>query len=394
MKQAILKPGREKSLLRRHPWVFSGAIQQAPARAQAGETIRVVSADGQFLAWGAHSPSSQIRVRIWTFDPREQVDSCFFRIRLERAISLRRQLLGSGMTTLRLVNAESDGLPGLVVDKYGGFLVCQFLAAGAEFFKREIIDQLTVLLQPEGIYERSEAEARKKEGLEAVAGLLYGAEPPEYLEVEQDGTKCLVDIRRGHKTGMYLDQRENRLVVERYARDREVLNGFAYTGMFALAALRGGARSVTNVESSAEALALIHRNSACNSLDANRLMNVQGDVFQVMRGYRDWGTKFDMVILDPPKFVHAEQQLQSGCRGYKDINLLAIKLLNAGGLLITFSCSGHVGPDLFRKIIADAAVDAGRTARVIAALEQPCDHPVALNFPEGRYLKGLVCHVE
>ncbi|MGH8120356.1 MAG: class I SAM-dependent rRNA methyltransferase [Gammaproteobacteria bacterium] len=394
MKKIILKPGREKSLLRRHPWVFSGAILQDLDRAIPGETVRLVTEDGEFLAFGAYSPHSQIRVRIWTFKPDEKIDDTFFRKRLDRAIMMRSRLIESTTTNAyRLINAESDGLPGLIVDKYAGYIVCQFLSAGVEYFKELIVDQLRLIFKPEAIYERSDTEARKKEGLAVTTGMLYGNEPPETIVVEQDGIRFLVNIRQGHKTGMYLDQRENRNVIKRYAKGAKVLNCFAYTGAFTLSALRGGASSVTNIESSADVLAMIVKNTELNVHDVARLINVQGDAFQVLRDYRESGEKFDLVVLDPPKFIHSAQQIQRGCRGYKDINLLAMKLLNENGLLITFSCSGHLSPELFQKVVAAAALDAGRTASMVSILGQPSDHPVALNFPEGGYLKGLVCYL-
>ena len=381
-------------MLRHHPWVFSGAIEHVDDHISRGETVSIFTQAGEPLALGAYSPHSQIRVRIWSFDPHEKIDSNFFKQRMVRAEAMRRRLLEGKTTALRLVNAESDGLPGLIIDRYADFIVCQFLSAGAEFFKQEILEQLRLCLSPEGIFERSDTESRKKEGLPENVGLLYGNDPPEYITVEQNGIRLLVNIRHGHKTGMYLDQRENRNVIQRYAKDAEVLNCFAYTGAFTLAALRGGAVSVTNIESSADAIAMISRNTDINGFDASRLINVQGDAFQELRKYRETGNRFDLVILDPPKFVHSAQQLPQGCRGYKDINLLAMKLLKGNGILITFSCSGHLAPELFQKVVADAALDAGRNAKIISVLEQPADHPIALNFPEGRYLKGLVCHLD
>jgi len=394
MKKVILKSGREKSILRHHPWVFSGAIDHADAQIQPGETIGVVSQDGERLALAAYSPHSQIRARIWTFNPDEKINKDFFRERMEQAVAMRRRFLEGNPSALRLVNSESDRLPGLIVDRYADYLVCQFLSAGVEYFKQEILDQLRLLLDPVGIYERSDTEARQKEGLSANTGLLYGSEPPETITIEQNGIKILVDIRQGHKTGMYLDQRENYKVVRQYAAHTNVLNCFAYTGAFSLAALSGGAAKVTNIESSANALDMLLKNTELNGFPADSITNVQGDAFQLLREFRDRGARFDLVILDPPKFIHSAQQLQRGCRGYKDINLLAMKLLNGNGVLITFSCSGHLPPELFQKIIADAALDAGRNARIVRVLGQPADHPVGLNFPEGSYLKGLVCYLD
>ena len=393
MHKVVLKTGREKSVLHRHPWLFSGALQDVKKGIASGETVNIVSAGSKILAKGAFSPDSQIRVRIWTFDPAEEIDAEFFKRRISNAVDLRKRFIPPEDNACRLINAESDGLPGVIVDRYADFLVCQFLSAGADRFRQDIVQQLQEIISPAGIYERSDVEIRGKEGLKPHAGFIAGKEPPEFIPVNQGGIKFLVDVRKGHKTGMYLDQRDNRNVVRELARDKEVLNCFAYTGSFALAALQGGAVKVTNIESSTDAISMIMKQAGLNEIDSDKFENVQGDVFTVLRQYRETGRKFDMVILDPPRFVSSADQLKRGCRGYKDINLLAMKLLRENGLLVTFSCSGHLSPELFQKIVADAAVDAGREARMIASLGQPVDHRVALNFPEGRYLKGLVCYL-
>ena len=393
MKNVTIKAGREKSLHRHHPWLFSGALQKPDEAIGAGETVKLLDASGKALALGAWSPQSQIRIRLWSMDPDEKINREFFSLRINEACRRRQMLFTQETDSCRLVNAESDGLPGLVVDKYGDFLVCQFLSAGTEFWKHEITGLLQEQLSPRGIYERSDVEVREKEGLKPVAGLLAGEEPPSYNQVSQAGIRLLVDVRKGHKTGMYLDQSRNANLLESFSRDAEVLNCFAYTGAFSMAALRGGAGRVVNVESSREALTTLDKNCELNQFDPARMENIEGDVFTVLRKFRDSGRSFDMIILDPPKFVSTAQQLQRGSRGYKDINLLAFKLLRPGGILATFSCSGHVSADLFQKIVADAALDAGRFARIEHFLSQAPDHPVALNFPEGRYLKGLLCSV-
>ena len=392
MKTATLKPGREKSLLRRHPWLFSGALREPDQPLASGETVRILDAAGKALAVGAWSSASQLRVRIWSFNPGQPVDGRFFRERLQRALALRASFVSGGQTAFRLVNAESDGLPGVIVDRYGDFLVCQFLSAGAEAAREMLVAELQRLISPAGIYERSDVEVRRKEDLQPRAGILTGAAPPENIEVRLHGLRFLVDVRKGHKTGFYLDQVQNHRLVLEHTRGVSVLNCFSYTGAFTVAALHAGADAVTNIDSSADALATAADNVGLNSLDAERVENVQGDCFDVLRRYRDAGRRFDMVILDPPKFVASAQQLQRGCRGYKDINLLALKILKERGLLLTFSCSGHVSPELFQKIVADAAQDAGRDARIVRFLSQSPDHPVALAFPEGRYLKGLLCY--
>lgn len=388
-----VKAGREKSLLRHHPWLFSGAIKDPPEAIPSGSTVRIADNAGRVLALGAWSPQSQIRARIWSFDPTDTIDRKFFQRRLETAIALRGAAATVADGACRLVNAEADGLPGVIIDRYGDYLVCQFLSAGAECWKLAIVESLQDITSARGIFERSDVEVRVKEGLQPAAGLLAGEDPPELISVSRDGLHLLVDVRRGHKTGMYLDQAVNYRIVTGYAADKEVLNGFGYSGGFALAALQGGATRVTSVESSAEAMGLFERHLQLNGFGPERHEEITGDCFEVFRKFRDQGRQFDLVTLDPPKFVNSAQQVPRGSRGYKDINLLAMKLLRPNGMLITFSCSGHVSPDLFQKIVADAALDAGRTAHIVAWLSQSPDHPVALNFPEGRYLKGLLLGV-
>ncbi|MBI4006004.1 MAG: class I SAM-dependent methyltransferase, partial [Gammaproteobacteria bacterium] len=301
MHTVVLKSGREKTLQRHHPWLFSGALRDTDNHIGIGETVRIATANGEIMALGAYSPCSQIRVRIWTYHPHEKIDAHFFRKRIQRAINQRRLFVSENDTAYRLVNAESDGLPGIITDRYGDYLVCQFLSAGAEFNKQCIVEQLWELLSPKGIYERSDVEIRQKEGLTLQAGLLAGEELPGLIQIRQDDLQFWVDVRKGHKTGMYLDQRENLCFVRQYANDASVLNCFAYTGGFALAALRGGAMRVTNIESSADALALAGKNAELNGFDQGRIENVQGDTFDILRRYRDSRREFDMVILDPPK---------------------------------------------------------------------------------------------
>ncbi|MDA8162781.1 MAG: class I SAM-dependent methyltransferase [Desulfobacteraceae bacterium] len=389
----VLKQGREASVARRHPWLFSGAIQRVNGSPCMGETVSVMASDGNVLAFGAYSPHSQIRVRIWTFEMKE-IGPAFLRSRLECAIEARNNIrVASRTDSYRLVNAESDGLPGLIVDKYGAFVVCQFLSAGAEYWRNEIAAQINGLVWNRGIYERSDTDSRTKEGLDSRVGVISGEEPPEFLETLEGECRFLVDIRRGHKTGYYLDQRENRLAVSRYVWGREVLNCFSYTGGFGVWALKGEAKTVTNIDTSKEALELASRNVALNHLDTARLANIEGDVFKVLRAYRDTGRGFDAIILDPPKFAGTRADIEKAARGYKDINLLAFKLLRQDGLLFTFSCSGLLKPELFQKIVADAALDAGKNVQIIKRMGQAEDHPTALNFPEGTYLKGLACLV-
>jgi 23S rRNA (cytosine1962-C5)-methyltransferase len=388
-----LKQGREKSLRRRHPWVFSGAIERVDGQPGTGSTIDVVGSGGEFLGRAAFSPASQIRARVWTFDPRESIDADFFRRRLARAIESRRRLgLLDARSACRLVFSESDGLSGLVVDRYGEYLVCQFSSAGAEAWRGAIVELLEPLCEPRGIYERSEGGARHKEGLPSRRGRLAGEEPPPEIEVVSGGVRLMVDVTKGQKTGAYLDQQRNRERVAVHARGADVLDAFSYTGGFSIACLLGGATSATLIDSSAESLALAERETVANAV-RERCRFMTANVFDELRALRDGGARFDLIVLDPPKFVHSADQLAAGSRGYKDINMLALTLARPGSVLATFSCSGHVDAALFQKIVAGAAVDAGRTAQILERLTQPADHPIATEFPEADYLKGLILRV-
>jgi 23S rRNA (cytosine1962-C5)-methyltransferase len=396
MHSLILKPGKEKSLLRRHPWIFSGAVERVKGDPAPGDTVRVVSADGAFLAQAAFSPQSRIRARVWTWSERETVDEAFFRRRLQAAVAERRELPGFGdpRGALRLVHGESDGLPGVTVDRYANTLVVQLTSAGAERWRNAIARLLSEATGCTRVYERSDAEVRTLEGLEPRSGALAGGEPPDSIEIAEPGPAPLVvrvNVRGGQKTGFFLDQRDNRALARELARGGEVLDAFCYTGGFALAAARGGAASVLALDSSAEALLRARENLAANGLPAAAVEWREADVFQALRQLRDQGRHFDLVVLDPPKFAPTAAHVERAARAYKDINLLAFKLLRPGGALLTFSCSGAVGPDLFQKIVAGAAVDAGVPARVERRLMAAADHPVALHFPEGEYLKGLLC---
>jgi 23S rRNA (cytosine1962-C5)-methyltransferase len=387
----VLKRGREKSLKRRHPWIFSGAIERVEGKPASGDTIEVRSADGQPLALAAWSPQSQIRARAWTFDPAARVEESFFRSRIERALALRSMLPAQQHTNaLRLVHGESDGMPGLVVDRYADVLVAQFLSAGVERWREPILDALAGLTGCEAIYERSDAEVRAIEGLPPRAGFVRGNRDARRCPIVEYGLNFRVDVESGQKTGFFLDQRENRQRVRSLAAGREVLDCFAYTGGFSIAAIAGGAKRVLAVESSAGALDVARENLAANPLDAARLEFAQADVFAHLRQLRDRGSSFDLVILDPPKFAPTAAQARNAARAYKDINLLALKLLKRGGLLATFSCSGGVPAHLFQSIVAGAAVDAGVDAKIVERFGAGADHPVALEFPEGEYLKGLL----
>ncbi len=393
MPALFLKPGREKFLQRRHPWIFSGAIARVEGEPQAGETVDVFASSGDFLARASYSPTSQIRARVWTFDPREAINADFFRQRLRAAIAARHALFPKAnktQTALRLTHAESDGLPGFIADRYADTLVVQFLTAGAEYWRETLINLVAEESGCARVYERSDAEARVLEGLPARSGPLRG-DPAERVTIAEHGMHFIVDLARGHKTGFYLDQRENRLRVGALAHEREVLDCFCYTGGFTVHALAGGAKSVLALDSSREALALCREHIRLNHLPQERLVLQEGDAFHTLRALRDQGRSFDLIILDPPKFAPTAAQAARAARGYKDINLLAFKLLRPGGLLVTFSCSGGVDAALFQKIVASAALDAGTEAIILERLEQAADHPIALHFPEGAYLKGLLC---
>jgi 23S rRNA (cytosine1962-C5)-methyltransferase len=387
----LLKKGRDKSLRRRHPWIFSGAVEKVDGKPGRGDTVDVLDAARKSLARAAYSPKSQIRARVWTFDPSEEVDAAFFRTRIQTALALREALPAARhANALRLVHGESDGLPGLVVDRYADVLVAQFLAAGVERWRDPILDSLMELTGCAAIYERSDAEVRKLEGLEPRAGFARGNRNAARCPIIEYGLNFRVDVEQGQKTGFFLDQRENRQRVRALAAGREVLDGFCYTGGFSIAALAGGAKRVTAIESSAAALEVAKDNLAANPLDASRIDFQQADVFEKLRKLRDQNAKFDLVVLDPPKFAPTAAQVKKAARAYKDINLWALKLLAPGGLLATFSCSGGVSAELFQSIVAGAALDAGVDARIIERFTAAADHPVALPFPEAQYLKGLL----
>lgn len=394
MQRITLKPGREKSVLNRHPWIFSGAIGSVEGEPASGATVQVVSASGEVLGLAAYSPISSIRARMWSFGAEGTVDTAFFAARIAQAIGLRERLIPAADTTaLRLVHAESDGLPGLVVDRYGSVLVMQILTAGAEAWREEISAALCGLPGVEVLVERSDVEVRQMEGLPPRSGLVWGSLPDGLLEIQEHGLKFNVDVLTGQKTGFYLDQRNNRAQVGRLCTQREVLNCFCYTGAFSIYALANGAAHVTSLDSSQEALDQVQAHLALNGLDEQRHTLLNGDVFKQLRTFRDMARSFDLIILDPPKFAPTAAQAEKAARGYKDINLLAFKLLRPGGILATFSCSGGISADLFQKIVAGAALDAGVDARIVAYMAQGTDHPVALAFPEGAYLKGLICAV-
>lgn len=395
MASLILQPGKERPLRQRHPWVFSGAVGRVQGYIAQGGAIDICDAAGEWLARGTWSAGSQIRARVFTWQPDELIDTELLRSRLSRAISARQKLgLLEPGSACRLVYAESDGLPGLIVDRYGDYLSVQILTQGMAARQAELIAALVELVAPIGIFERSDPEMREKEGLPPGDGLLWGAEPPAQMEIRHPGGFIsLVDLRSGQKTGAYLDQALNRLKVAAYCQDREVLDCFSYTGGFTVAAAQAGATQITAVDSSESALELLRSNLQVNQISDRSVETVASDVFRLLRQYRLEERQFDTIILDPPKFAHSQGQIERATRGYKDINLIAMQLLRPGGVLATFSCSGLVSTDLFQKVLFGAALDARRDVQVIERLTQSPDHPLLLTFPEGEYLKGFICRV-
>ncbi|QSH40602.1 class I SAM-dependent methyltransferase [Lentisphaerota bacterium ZTH] len=392
-KRIVLKEGRDKSVLRRHPWIFSGAVKKVEGSPDLGETVDIVSVKGEFLARAAFSPQSQICARAWTFEQQE-IDKAFFSRRLKAAKKFRQQLgFLQENSACRLVASEADLLPGVIVDRYADCLVVQFLSAGAEYWKEQICGCLREHFDCTTVYERSDVDIRSKEGLEKRTGLLSGEEPPELIEIIENKLRYLVDVRAGHKTGFYLDQRVNRKLLRSVVKGKTVLNCFSYTGGFGVAAGAAGADMVTNVDASVEALKTAGRNMELNGIRQSAYENIEADVFKLLRKYRDMARRFDVIVLDPPKFIDSKGQLKRASRGYKDIAMLGFKLLNPGGVLLNFSCSGLMPVDLFQKITADAALDAGVNGKITARLGQSPDHPTLLSFPESFYLKGFMVKV-
>lgn len=398
MAQLILQPGKERSLLRRHPWLFAGSVERLAGRARTGDTVEVI-AGKTVLAKAAWSPESQIRARVWSFDADEIIDNAFFKRRVAAAVARRRALpelaAQFGQGGLRLIHAESDGLPGVIADLYGDTVVLQLTSAGADKWREAIAGALDQASGCARIYERSDSDVRGLEGLEPRTGWLRGAEPASEVLIEEYGIRMAVDYRAGHKTGFYLDQRDNRRYLGELSADKRVLNCFCYTGGFSLQALAGGAAQVVSVDSSIPALERARANLALNpQLDAARAEWRDANVFDELRRLRGEGERFDLIVLDPPKFAPSASHAERAARAYKDINLNAFKLLAPGGLLMSYSCSGGIGVEFFQKIVAGAALDAGRSARIVKRLQGSADHPVDLAFPEGEYLKGLLVQAD
>lgn len=386
----ILNEGREKSLLRHHPWIFSKAIQKADESLQMGQTVEVVNQAGEFLCYGLYSPNSQIRVRALSFDENVKITNDLVASRVKDAISLRKNVFARGNDGVRLISSEGDLLPGLIADKYNEFIVISISSCGMERYKNIICQTLKEIFPECSIYERSDTKSRAKEGLPVRKGVVIGTEPDDTIYVREEGQVYIpVDIKNGHKTGAYLDQRLSRIKAGSLSKGASVLNCFSYTGGFGLWALKGGAKRIENVDVSEHALNAAKTGVAFNHLDPGRCKFLKKDVFAYLREQVENGAKYDLVILDPPKFAESAANLKKACRGYQDINRLALKLVAKGGHLLTFSCSGLVDPALFQKIVADAAIDAGVDGRVLGTLRQDEDHVVSLPCPETFYLKGL-----
>lgn len=386
----ILNEGREKSLLRHHPWIFSKAIQKADESLQMGQTVEVVNQAGEFLCYGLYSPNSQIRVRALSFDENVKITDALIASRVKDAISLRKNVFARGNDGVRLISSEGDLLPGLIADKYNEFIVISISSCGMERYKNIICQTLKEIFPECSIYERSDTKSRAKEGLPVRKGVVIGTEPDDTIYVREEGQVYIpVDIKNGHKTGAYLDQRLSRIKAGSLSKGASVLNCFSYTGGFGLWALNGGAKRIENVDVSEHALNAAKTGVAFNHLDPGRCKFLKKDVFAYLREQVENGAKYDLVILDPPKFAESAANLKKACRGYQDINRLGLKLVAKGGHLLTFSCSGLVDPALFQKIVADAAIDAGVDGRVLGTLRQDEDHVVSLPCPETFYLKGL-----
>jgi 23S rRNA (cytosine1962-C5)-methyltransferase len=376
-------------VLRGHPWIFSGAIEQIEGAADVAGVADVFDCENHWIARGLLSPKSQIRVRILTWR-KEEIDREFFVRRISRSLSLRESILSRATNAYRIVNGEGDFLPGLIVDRYHEYLVCQFFTAGMDCFKLLIVDALSDLLASKGIFEKSEGRVRDEEGIQPSLGVLAGEPPPELITIEENGFKFVIDVWRGQKTGFFLDQRDNRAILSTLARDKKILNCFSYSGAFSVYALGGGAREVVSVDSSRPALELAERNLASNGFEIGGSQLLKADAFTYLK---ECDTAFDIIVLDPPSLARKRGDVDGATGGYKFLNLHALRHLRSGGFLFTFSCSQHLSIDLFQKVVFGAAVDAGRKVTILKRLGQPIDHPVSLHHPEGEYLKGLVLRV-
>ncbi|TDG37600.1 class I SAM-dependent rRNA methyltransferase [Pedobacter changchengzhani] len=393
MAEIILKKGKEKAALQRHPWIFSGAIETIKNKPENGDVVKVFAFDKEFLAYGYFNGQSRVAIRLIEWDESRNIDEAWYKNRIKQAIASRKAILDKHTTTCRLIFSEADFLPGLIVDQYADFLSVQILSAGIDKVKATIIDVLKDELKPKGIFDKSDAKAREHEGLAIENGLLWGENPPEFLKVKENGISYNINIADGQKSGFYCDQRDNRSILAKYAKGKKVLDCFSYSGGFTLNALSNGAEIVTCVDSSALAIETLNQNVLLNKFDATKIISIQSDVNKQLRAFKETGELFDVIVLDPPKYAPSRSALDRAARAYKDLNRLAMLLLEKGGLLATFSCSGAVDIDTFKQIIAWAALDAGKEVQIIKQFCQPEDHPIRISFPEGEYLKGLLLRV-
>ncbi|WP_409150267.1 class I SAM-dependent rRNA methyltransferase [Sphingobacterium sp. BS-2] len=393
MNKIILNKGKDKAAWQLHPWVFSGAISAALGKPQNGDIVSVYNIEDEFIAYGIYNGNSRVAVRLLEWDPSQEINEQWWRNRVSKSVNNRLSLLHDTNNTVRLIFAEADFLPGLIADKYADFISVQVHSTGIEKVKDIIVDQLVQLLQPKGIYERSDLKSREYEGLPDTNGILYGAVPPEFVDVIENGIHYQVNIVEGQKSGFYCDQRENRAITARYAKDKTVLDCFSYSGGFTLNAFREGAKSITSVDSSGLAIETLKNNIRLNGFDSSKHTAVQSDVNKYLRELGEQGEKFDVIVLDPPKYAPTRSALEKASRAYKDLNRRGLMLLNSGGLLATFSCSGAMDIDTFKQVIAWAALDAGKEIQFIYQYCQPEDHPVRASFPESEYLKGLLVRV-
>lgn len=393
MVEIVLKKGKEKAALQRHPWVFSGALEKVKGKPEDGDVVKLFAFDNEFLAYGYYNSNSRVAVRLLEWDEQQTIDKEWYQNRLHQAIASRQFILSDKTNTCRLVFSEADFLPGLIVDKYADFLSLQILSSGIEKVKNDIVEILKAELQPKGIFDKSDATARGHEGLAVENGLLWGENPPEFLEVKENGIAYNINIAEGQKSGFYCDQRDNRSILASYTKDKKVLDCFSYSGGFSLNSLANGAISITSVDSSALALETLKQNVGLNKFDSDKITAIQSDVNKQLRAFKETGELFDIVVLDPPKYAPSRSALDRAARAYKDLNRLGMLLLEKGGLLATFSCSGAVDIETFKQIIAWAALDAGKEVQIIKQFCQPEDHPVRISFPEGEYLKGLLLRV-
>lgn len=393
MKKVILNKGKDKAAWQLHPWVFSGAIKDREDAIRNGEIVKVFNTDREFVAYGVFNSKSRVAVRLLEWDVQRPVDAAWWRNRVQRSVKLRTHLLTEQNNTVRLVFAESDFLPGLIVDKYADFLSIQVHSSGVEAVKPIIIDELVQLLQPSGIYERSDVKAREHEGLPERNGVVYGSMPPEFVDVIENGISYQINIAEGQKSGFYCDQRDNRWLTAQYVKGKRVLDCFCYSGGFTLNVFKRGASTVVSVDSSALALETLQKNIALNGFDAAKHTVVQADVNKYLRELREQEERFDVIILDPPKYAPSRSAMERAARAYKDLNRRGLMLLESGGLLATFSCSGAMDIETFKQIVAWAALDAGREVQFIRQFTQPEDHPIRASFPEAEYLKGLLVRV-